>query len=92
MKTKPNTAQLTPAKDVQEFLNGGAESAERAAPTVQKMAAAAGRVHREQKVFRLPLDLINTLKKEAYERSLAAGSRVTETDLVEQAIRAFFRT
>ena len=46
------------------------------------------KVHREQKVFRLPLDLINALKRECYERSVKTGLRVTETELVEQALRS----
>lgn len=49
------------------------------------------KMHREQKVFRLPLDLINLLKRESYERSVQTGSRVTETELVEQALRKFLK-
>ena len=99
MKAKPDTDQFKPKKDPSAFLEGGAaDAADRAerqnptavppAPTDQPVAEA--RVHREQKIFRLPLDLIKYLKRESYERSEKTGSRVTETELVEQALRAFF--
>lgn len=99
MKAKPNTDQFKHAKGLSEFLEGGAaDAADRAlsaqpvvvppkVPTSQPAVEA--KVHREQKVFRLPLDLINTLKREAYERSVKTGSRVTETELVEQSLRTF---
>ena len=93
MKAKPNTDQFKPNKDPSSFLEGGAADAsdklgKQPAKTVQPVFEA--KVHREQKVFRLPLDLINSLKREAYERSVKTGSRVTETELVEQSLRMFF--
>ena len=85
MKAKPNTEQFK--KDPAAFLQGGAvDSANRTEPVNQSTATA--KVHREQKVFRLPLDLINALKRESYERSVKTGFRVTETELVEQALRS----
>ncbi|MDD2882948.1 MAG: hypothetical protein PHQ58_21260 [Rhodoferax sp.] len=93
MKSKPNTDQFILKKDPVEFLEGGAADAsdrldkkknKNSAPVIE------AKVHREQKVFRLPLDLINTLKREAYERSVETGSRVTETELVEKSLRLFF--
>ena len=89
MKSKPNTDQFKLNKDPSGFLDGGAADAadrEGALPAVASPAKA----HREQKIFRLPLDLIAFLKREAYERSVKTGSRVTETELVEQALRAFY--
>lgn len=99
MKVKPNTDQFKLKKDPSAFLEGGAaDAADRIAtpqpavispqaPIAQPMVEA--KVYREQKVFRLPIDLINVLKRESYERSVKAGSRVTETELVEQALRMF---
>lgn len=95
MKAKPNTDQFKPHKDPSSFLEGGAADAsdksvkqpEKVVPPVLEP-----KVHREQKVFRLPLDLISALKREAYERSVKTGSRVTETELVEQSLRMFFNT
>lgn len=93
MKKKPNTQQFMLKKDPSSFLDGAmADKVEKEknpnqsplSPTMVDV-----RIHREQKVFRLSLDLINALKKESYERSMKTGTRVTETELVEQAIRAF---
>ena len=98
MKSKPNTDQFKLPKDPSAFLDGGAgDAADRstAAPskgaykTSTPMQAPEAKVYREQKIFRLPVDLINALKREAYERSTKTGNRVTETELVEQALRDY---
>ena len=96
MKAKPNSTQLAQfqtVKDPAEFLAGGAaDRAEKELNVVksQQQQFDASKI-RDQKVFRLPLDLIAQLKREAYERSTKTGARVTETELVEQALREFFR-
>lgn len=96
MKAKPNTDQFKPAKDLSLFLEGGAaDAAARSKPAAAKKAASQepdppAKVQREQKIFRLPVDLINALRRESYEQSIKTGGRVTETELVEQALRAFF--
>jgi hypothetical protein len=93
VKAKPNTDQFKPHKDPSSFLEGGvSDAADRLdkQPTKVGQPVFEAKVYREQKVFRLPLDLINTLKREAYERSVKTGSRVTETELVEQSLRTFF--
>lgn len=85
MKKKP---------DIAEFLEGGtADAAARKTPEkeIASDIKSTAKVHREQKIFRLPLDLINDLRREAYERTVSSGERVTETELVEQALRAFFK-
>jgi hypothetical protein len=99
MRAKPNTDQFKPQKDPSAFLEGGAADAadrtERIPNSIVTASVAtiepviSTKVHREQKVFRLPLDVINALKRESYERSVATGSRVTETELVEQALRKY---
>ncbi len=86
MKAKPNTDQFK--KDPTEFLTGGAADA---AENRGLSNETEGRVYREQKMFRLPLDVIARLKREAYERSVNAGTRVTETEIVEQALRSYFK-
>ena len=102
MKSKPNTDQFKIKKDPTLFLEGGdIESIDRSNKTQQTLVTTQdshqsqlvveSKMHREQKVFRLPLDLINLLKRESYERSVKTGSRVTETELVEQALRNFFK-
>lgn len=89
MKAKPN---------IDEFLESGTSDLANK-PTKTKQAATESqvtitqppaKVHREQKIFRLPVDLISELKREAYEQSVKTNTRVTETELVEQALRAFF--
>lgn len=98
MKSRPNTDQFALRKDPTDFLNGGTADAADApnktvtpTPSLAPVAQLAPppRVHREQKIFRLPVDLIAVLKREAYERSVKSGGRVTETDLVEQALKAY---
>ena len=93
MKAKPNTDQFKPHNDPSSFLEGGAADASdklEKQPVKPVQPVFEVKVHREQKVFRLPLDLINTLKRESYERSMKTGSRVTETELVEKSLRMFF--
>ena len=96
MRKKPDIDQFKPIKDPASFLEGGAADAADRKEIPQQLnfttpqTIAVAKVHREQKIFRLPLDLIFELKRESYERSVKTGSRVTETDLVEQALRTFF--
>ena len=79
MKSKPN---------INAFLEGGA--GDQANKIINDQQVVTQKVHREQKIFRLPVDLIARLKKESYERSVNTGTRVTETELVEQALKDFF--
>jgi hypothetical protein len=101
MKARPNTEQFKLKKDPSAFLEGGAADVadktrnaqlqDGVSNSIQLEAKTADiRIYREQKIFRLPLGLIKTLKREAYERSEKAGCRITETELVEQALREFF--
>ena len=86
MKAKP---------DIEAFLEGGAGDRPELPLKKKKEAfndftsALNRKIHREQKVFRLPLDLINDLKRESFERSMKTGARVTEVELVEQALREY---
>lgn len=94
MRSRPDTAQFKPPiKDPTEFLNGaGAEPPAVAPVKVEKTKSAAQpapRIHREQKIFRLPITMIAALRREAYERTEKSGNRVTETDLVEQALKKY---
>ena len=85
------TTKMKPKPSIREFLDGGAaDVADRSIQEPVSAPAIQAKIPREQKVFRLPLNLIQDLKREAYERSMASGSRVTETELVEQALRVFF--
>ena len=98
MKGKPNTAQFKPPKDPTAFLEGGeADRMERPAPVPAPAPAAAplaeeaprrarGRV---QKIFNFPEDLADRLRDEALLRSREKGGRVTEKDIVVEALEAF---
>jgi len=64
---------------IDEFLHGGA---------VDKIARGDGeREQREQKVFRLPLSIINALRVKAFDQSSKEQRRVTETEVLEEALR-----
>ncbi len=96
MKAKPNIDQF---KDPDAFLEGGAsdlanQSKKQPQASIEAQVTIThpvAKVYREQKIFRLPVDLINELKREAYEQSVKTGTRVTETELVEQALRSFLK-
>ncbi len=86
MKLKPDTELFK--KNLIDFVDSWADDL---AVAHSHSDSQIEKVYREQKVFRLSLDLISELKCEAYERSVEAGVRVTETEIVEQALRAFFK-
>lgn len=76
MKSKP---------DVNQFL-GGAEAA------TQSQPAAKPSVLRANKTIRLATDLDQALKDRAYQRTRETGRRVTESDLIDEAIRSYLNT
>ena len=98
MRAKPNTDQFKQKKDPSAFLEGASadqiektQQIEMESQVKKAHPVADARVNRQQKVFRLSLDLVRALKRESYERSVDKGSRVTETDLVEQALRVYLK-
>jgi hypothetical protein len=96
MRAKPNTDQFRPpGKDPSDFLESGAadlaDQVGREKKAEEKEQEIAPKIVREQKIFRLPVDMIRALKTAAYERSMTSNSRVTETDLVETAIKRFLK-
>lgn len=89
MKSKPNLQEFKKNIGMEAFLQAGAESSD---VTINNNLASSHQVkslhtYKEQKVFRLPIELIKALKKESYERSMETGVRVTETEIVEEALR-----
>jgi hypothetical protein len=99
MKGKPNTAQFKPPKDPTAFLEGGeADKAEKPLTTPAPAATnpeteeaprrSRGRV---QKIFNFPEDLADRLRDEALFRSREKGGRVTEKDIVVEALEAFLK-
>lgn len=103
MKGKPNTAQFKLPKDPTPFLEGGeADKAETplvlpvavtpALPTTPIVEEAPRRSRgRVQKIFNFPEDLADRLRDEALLRSREKGGRVTEKDIVVEALEAFIR-
>ena len=75
MKAKPN---------IQDFLNAG-NTAEQ--PT--KPAPAQASKSRINKTLRLSQDVEAALKEQAYQRTKASGQRVTESDIVDEALRQY---
>ena len=83
MKTKPN---------IDAFLDAGAATERPSIPpvTVSRLndeAAAAPTEFRKQMVVQLPVALINDLKRRALELSVSSGRRVTQQQLVEEALK-----
>lgn len=94
MRGKPDLSKLgSPKKDVNAFLDGaGADQAEKPTISDSKLNSTTVTVQpKEQKAFRLPLDLITALRREAFERTEKLGVRVTETELVEEALREYLK-
>ena len=94
MRGKPDLSKLgSPKKDVNAFLDGaGADQAEKPTAGDSKPdTAVVATQPKEQKAFRLPVDLIVALRREAFERTEKTGTRVTETELVEDALRTYLK-
>lgn len=105
MKGKPNTAQFNLSKDPTAFLEGGeADKAEKPLgtpaasilpPAITQSAAVEvprrgrGRV---QKIFNFPEDLADRLRDEANARTKESGTRVTEKDIVVEALEAHLKS
>jgi len=84
MKQKPS---------LDEFRNGGSEGAvEAPSRTVPSPASkqAPGGAERANKTIRLRRDLESRLKEDSYKRSISDGARVTESDIIEEALVRYF--
>jgi hypothetical protein len=71
-------------KNLDEFL--GSAPAEQAPPEPSAARPAA----RITKTIRMSPEMEEALKDAAYSRSKAAGRRVTESDLIEDALKKYF--
>ena len=100
MKAKPDIG-FAQRKDLNEFLeSGAADRAEKpAAPVAPPQAATPPVVEegprygraRVQKIFNFPEELADRLREEALARSKQKGGRVTEKDIVIEALEAFLK-
>lgn len=84
MKSKPN---------IDAFLEGGAatdlQPKPATNPSSEPAAAMAPTEFRKQMVMQLPVALINDLKRRALEQSVNSGKRVTQQQLVEEALKKY---
>mgnify|MGYP001549785796 CR=1 FL=1 len=104
MKSKPNTAQFKLPKDPAAFLEGGeADKTEKpqtasaaltspsanTLPVIEEVPRRGrGRV---QKIFNFSEDLADRLRDEAISRSRETGTRITEKDIVVEALEAHLK-
>jgi hypothetical protein len=83
VKSKPN---------MDAFVEGGA-AADRPPVPPSRVRPAAGAAapteFRKQMVVQLPIALINDLKRRALDQSVSTGRRVTQQQLVEEALRKY---
>ena len=103
MKAKPDIG-FAQRKDLNEFLeSGAADRAEKplvapaavptppaATPPAAEETQRYGRA-RVQKIFNFPEELADRLRREALKRSEEKGGRVTEKDIVIEALEAFLK-
>lgn len=91
MKGKPNLAGFDASQnpDAAAFIGGGSATiADAHSVTVPATFMPAN--DRVNKTIRISKALENKLKREALKRSEKTGSRISESDLIEQALLAFF--
>jgi hypothetical protein len=104
MKSKPNTAQFKLTKDPAAFLEAGeADKPEKplaaSAPTTTPSANISPIIEevprrrrgRVQKIFNFSEDLADRLRDEAINRSRETGTRVTEKDIVIEALETHLK-
>lgn len=81
MKSKPN---------IDAFLDAGAASDRQPKrETSSQPAVPVPTEFRKQMVMQLPVALINDLKRRALEQSVSSGKRVTQQQLVEEALKKY---
>ncbi len=84
MKSKPS---------IDAFLKGGAATDRQPKPppnpSSEPAASMAPAEFRKQMVMQLPVALINDLKRRALEQSVNSGTRVTQQQLVEEALKKY---
>lgn len=94
MKKKPDISSFGLAKDPSAFLEAGAGDLANSGTSQARPAPPAPSPKKPeptvQKLFRLRWDTANALKIGAVRESIENGSRVTETEIVEELIRKHF--
>lgn len=95
MKKKPDISSFGLAKDPSAFLEAGAGDLASSRASQARQAPQTPTPPKKpeptvQKLFRLRWDTANALKIGAVRESIENGSRVTETEIVEELIRKHF--
>jgi len=91
MKRKPDLGAFVRAKDPTAFLEGGAADLAEKSPALKARASRRPRAPQVQKLFHFSEDLASRLKERAHRRSREAGVRVTERDIVIEALEAYLK-
>lgn len=86
MRKKPDTRDFLTAKDPSSFLDGVVSERQPASPASTPRKTGQPKL---TKIFNLTPELVQALKREAFERSNQEGRRVTETELVDTALRQY---
>ncbi|MFA9202617.1 MAG: hypothetical protein ACEQSD_01285 [Flavobacteriales bacterium] len=86
MRKKPDTRAFLAPKDPSAFLDGVSAEQPEKKPMLNSRSAGQPKL---TKIFNLTPELVQALKREAFERSTEEGRRVTETELVDAALRQY---
>ncbi len=86
MRKKPDTRAFLAPKDPSAFLDGVSAEQPEKKPMPNSRSAGQPKL---TKIFNLTPELVQALKREAFERSTEEGRRVTETELVDAALRQY---
>lgn len=86
MRKKPDTRAFLAPKDPSAFLDAFTAEQPEKKPVPSIRSAGQPKL---TKIFNLTPELVQALKREAFERSTLEGRRVTETELVDAALRQY---
>lgn len=86
MKAKPD---LKDFKDPTDFLEGGAADRAEKGSSEKKKSRSVDKIKTQQKIFRLPVDVVNALKLHVAQQQVESGARTTETEIVEKLLREY---
>lgn len=85
MRAKPD---LKDFKDPTDFLeSGSADKAEKV--NFAKSSKKNSTITIQQKIFRLPLDVVNALKLHVAQQQVESGKKITETEIIEKLLRKY---
>lgn len=86
--SKSRTPAVPPPESTSQEPSAQLSSSHSSTATVLEGKASA----RENKTIRLRVAFEARIKGEAYRRTIAEGRRVTESDIIDEALEAYFRS